>query len=132
MGGNDLNNRLLTPQQLAHRYVDIYKDHAKVVIFCSIVYRDRPWFMSKKQFRARADLYNNSLRELAVSYPHFLYWEDRRLERYIVGSRDGVHFTEHCNLRFFFSLKLAVKQGLSLLQTIDQGQSLFFPRYIQF
>ena len=132
MGGNDLNNRLLTPQQLAHRYVHIYKDHAKFVIFCSIVYRDQPWFMSKKQFRARADLYKNSLRELAAVHSHVLYWEHRRLERYIVGSRDGVHFTEHGNLRFFFSLKLAVKQGLSLLQTIDQGQSLFFPKYIQF
>ena len=99
-------------------YIAMYSSSAKVVAFCSVVPRPNPVGMARHEFRELANAFNAQLRMRLANFPHLLYWCHRRLDRFLYRSDDGRHFESRGELKFYLSLRHAVKQGQRIFASL--------------
>ena len=107
-------------QALANDYINRYRSLGDAVVFCSVVPRVRPLGMSKCHFRQLANAFNSQLRESTGRVPHLAYFPHLHLDRYLYRSRDGVHFEQRGELKFYLSLRMAVKKGWRVLESVQR------------
>ena len=117
-GGNDLQGTPRAAEQLVDDYICKFLPLARVVVICSVVYRHRPRGMSRCKFRQLADAFNLCLRHRAAELPNLVCWRHRHLDRYLLRSRDGVHFNQEDGVQFYLSLRQAVICGRQVLTSL--------------
>ena len=98
-------------------YIDMYSSSAKVVAFCSVVPRTNPMGMAQHEFRELANAFNAQLRMRLANFPHLIFWAHRHLDRYLYRS-DGRHFESGGELRFYLSVRRAVKRGQRMFASL--------------
>ena len=79
--------------------------------------RPNPVGMAHHEFRELANAFNAQLRMRLANFPHLIFWSHRHLDRYLYRS-DGRHFESGGELRFYLSLRHAVKRGQRMFASL--------------
>ena len=123
-GGNDLGTGE-SPEAIADRYIDRYKDCAKIVVFCSVVRRLESSPHVHPGFKNLSRKFNTQLNLRTTHFSHLhYYFHDPRLQNPNNMHADGVHLSQRGLKRFFFSLHRAIKSGICHLALLPPLPSL--------
>ena len=117
-GGNDLDKGQADPIKLASDILEFAKDlqHSELADFASltqVLERPSPKYSSRVSYAEKADIFNESLQNLANSHENILYWSHCRLNQsrnYF--TEDGVHLNEVGNYSLYFSIKKALAHAI--------------------
>ena len=106
-------------QALSNQYIDRYRTLGDTVVFFSVV--PRGLGMSHCNFRQHSNAFNSQLRQSSSGVSHLAYFQHLHLDRLLYCSRDGVHFDQNEELKFYLSLRLlAVKKCWRVLEYVQR------------
>lgn len=103
LGGNDLSDGNVPPEQLALNCVTKFKGIAPVVVFCSVWGRRDVDSFRRKYF-------NRELDHLTKGTDHLYHTMDKSLNRKLMA--DGIHLTPDGAYRLLRSLASALRRAL--------------------
>lgn len=109
LGGNDLSSGILPPRLLVDKYINLYRNAAHCIVFCSIINRKSSNMgVTPEEFESRAQDFNARLKDRVADSPHLHFWAHQRFcDKYL--ARDGVHLNESGMHNLLMSFRLAVK-----------------------
>ena len=104
VGGTTSMRLLRWFKLLPIRILSVIGHWETLFVFCSVVPRVQPLGISRCHFRQLANVSNSQFRESTSRVSHLAYFSYLHLDRLLYRSRDGVHFDQNGEPKFYLFL----------------------------